>query len=183
MSEGQQRKEGLVVPPMREAVIAGMARWVRAICGLEEVRYFPVDRAYEILGEFVETGEAEFEVLEDHLLGDDDARTYPDRGVIQLRQSVYDGASAGKARPRFTMSHELGHLVMHRNVAFNRVNPESPPKIYQNSEWQADAFASHLLMPYELVRCYFDVEAVMRDFGVSFTAASARLTKVKENGL
>ncbi len=172
-----RRKEGVVVPPLSEAMIARSCELLRGFMPQGGAKYLPVLALYEMLWVFDEN--ARFEVIEDHLMGDDDARTFPDRGLIQLRQSVYDGAARGEARARFTMCHELGHLGLHRGIAFNRVNPASPPKIFQNSEWQADVFASHLLMPAHLLDGYTDISAVMRDFGVSYSAAETRLRKMK----
>lgn len=173
-----RRKEGVVVPPMSEAAIAGLAGMVRRTVQQDGVKLFPIVLLYEMLCIFDDA--ARFEVIEDHQMGDDDARTHPDRGLILLRESVYNGAARGEGRPRFTMAHELGHLVLHRGVSFNRVNPEAPPKIFRNSEWQSDVFSSHLLMPTHLVTDYRDPEVVARDFGVSYWAAEIRLAKMKK---
>ena len=173
-----KRKEGVVVPPMSEGAIAAAAQALRRVLDLERVRRLPIVTVYEMLWLFDD--EARFEVVEDALLGGDDARTYPDRSLILLRESVYDGAARGESRARFTMSHELGHLGLHRGVSFARINPAAPPKIFQNSEWQADVFASHLMMPAALLRGYDSVDAVMADFGVSRSAAMTRLIKMKK---
>lgn len=174
----KRRREGVVVPGMSTAAIANAALEVRKVFGATTEPLFPVVAVYELLDVLVDGGH--FEVVEDDAMGEDEARTFPDRGLIQLRQSVYDGAAQGQGRPRFTMCHELAHLVVHRNISFSRVNPVAPPKIYQNSEWQADVFASHLLMPEHLLRDYWSVEAVAEDFGVSYAAANARLEKMKK---
>ncbi len=173
-----RRKEGVVVPPLSEAAIARTAGLLRSFMPGGGQASLPVLALYEML--WLLDDNARFEVLEDHLMGDDDARTYPDRGLIQLRQSVYDGAAKGEARARFTMCHELGHLGLHRGISFGRINPAAPPKIFCNSEWQADIFASHLLMPADMLDGYTRVQAVMDDFGVSFSAAETRLRKMKK---
>lgn len=166
------------MPPMSEKAIATAAQALRRVLGLEHVRRLPIEMVYEMLWLFDD--DARFEVVEDVQLGADDARTYPDRSLILLRESVYDGAARGECRARFTMCHELGHLGLHRGVSFARINPAAPPKIYQNSEWQADVFASHLLMPAYLIQGYASAEMVMADFGVSRAAAMARLTKMRK---
>ncbi len=172
------RKEGVVVPPLSEAAIARSAAALRKLVQLGDQRRFPVLQMYEML--WVIDPAARFEVVEDHLMGDDDARTYPDRALIMLRQSVYDGAGRGEGRARFTMCHELGHLGLHRGVSFGRINPSAPPKIFQNSEWQADVFAAHLMMPHSLLEAYSHPMAVMTDFGVSYSAAETQLRKMKK---
>lgn len=173
----RRRKEGVVVPPMSEAAIATATVLVRRVFGASSRPFFPVVPIYDMLDVLVEN--AHFEVVEDHLMGEDDARTYPDQGLILVRQSVYDGAACGEPRARFTLCHELGHLVMHRGVSFNRINPSAPPKIFQNSEWQADVFASHLLMPRDMLRGDETDEVVMERFGISWSAAQARLKTKK----
>lgn len=172
------RREGVVVPPLSEAMIARSAAALRKLVQQGDVRRFPVLQMYEML--WLIDPEARFEVVEDHLMGDDDARTYPERVLILLRQSVYDGAARGEGRPRFTMCHELGHLGLHRGVSFGRINPSAPPKIFQNSEWQADVFAAHLMMPHSLLGAYSNSVAVMADFGVSYSAAETQLRKTKK---
>lgn len=176
-----RRKDGVVVPPMSEKAIAATAQALRRALDLEHTPFLPIDRVYEMLWLFDEN--AHFEVVEDWELGADEARTYPDRSLILLRQSVYDGAARGECRPRFTLSHELGHLGLHRSVSFARINPAAPPKIFQNSEWQADVFASHLLMPTHLIRDYSSIEDVMRDFGVSWSAAMARINRMRKGAM
>ncbi len=66
------RKEGVIVPPLSEAVIARSAAALRKLVQLGDVRRFPVLQIYEML--WVIDPQARFEVVEDHLMGDDDAR-------------------------------------------------------------------------------------------------------------
>lgn len=172
------RKEGVVVPPLSEAKIAASASAVRCGVQMQDVAYFPIVQLYEMLWIFDPA--ARFQVIEDAAMGDDDARTYPDLSLILLRETVYEGAARGEHRARFTMCHELGHLGLHRGVSFGRINPVAPPKIFQNSEWQADVFASHLLMPAHLLQGYDRIEDVMATFGVSWAAAETRLRKMKQ---
>lgn len=173
-----KRKDGFIVPPMSARAIALAADAVRDGLGLQAALHLPIVAMYEALGFIYER--ASFQVLEDHEMGPDDGRTYPDAGLILLRQTVYDSAAKGDGRSRFTMCHELGHLVLHRGAgALARVNPNAPHAIYENSEWQADVFASFLMMPTKLVGAYWSVSQVMRDFGVSQAAAVTRLNAIK----
>jgi hypothetical protein len=169
------RIDGTVVPARSKADIAVMANLVRESFGVDKRPFFPVMEVYELLDLLYEN--ASFESLETHEMGEDHGRTYPDRNLIHLRRDVYDGAGEHHPRDRFTMCHELGHLILHRNVALSRIDPLKPPKIFRNSEWQADTFASHLLMPQGLLERYTTVESVMEAFGVSSQAAAARLSK------
>jgi hypothetical protein len=169
------RIDGIVVPARSKADIAGVANLVRKHLGLDQKAFFPVMEVYEALDLLYE--DARFEPREIHEMGEDHGRTYPDRNLIHIREDVYERADDHHPRDRFTMCHELGHLMLHRNVALSRIDPMKPPKIFRNSEWQADTFASHLLMPSDLLDRYHVVESVMDAFGVSSQAAAARLSK------
>ncbi len=120
-----------------------------------------------------------FEIVPDVDLGEDHAQTLPDRNLIRVKESVYDGARVGNGRDIFTLAHELGHLFLHRNVSsFARSNEDSNHKIYEDSEWQADCFAAEFLMPYaEAINCKSENEIVER-FGVSYKAAEVRFEKI-----
>jgi hypothetical protein len=166
------RTDGIIVPPRSKDNIAANAAVLREFFRLQDRPYFPVLEVYEAL-DLIYDG-ARFEVLEMGEMGSDHGRTYPDKNLIYIREDVYERAHKGEARDRFTMCHELGHLMMHRGVALSRIDPRNPPKIYRNSEWQADTFASHLLMPSPLIAPYRSPFNVITDFGVSIDAALAR---------
>lgn len=171
------RRNGIVVPPRSNDDIAQVADTVRQVLGLAEIPYFPVLRVYEFLHQLVP--EACFEVRELHEMGCDHGRTFPDKGRIWIREDVYERAAVGEGRDRFTMCHEMGHLLLHRGVALSRIDPEQPPKTYCNSEWQADKFASFLLMPRSLLIDRPSIAEAQQKFGVSFDAANARRSEMK----
>ena len=100
-----------------------------------------------------------------------------------------------KARPerqRFTLAHELGHFVLHResHASFN-CDKES---IYTGAdtlkliEREADEFASNLLMPGDLLRQritgkridFYLLGELAKEFGVSLEAMCIRLIKFTE---
>lgn len=162
----------MIVPPRSKQNIIDNAQAVRAFLHLDNQHYFPVAPVYEILHVLCEG--AHFEVHDDFDMGNDHGRTYPDKRLICLRNDVYERACKGEPRDRFTLCHELGHLLMHRDISLSRIDPSSPPKIYCNSEWQADTFASHLLMPRCLLANYSTIHEASEAFGVSLDAAYAR---------
>lgn len=165
------RLDGIIVPPLSKIRIHEITDVIRSGLQLSEP-YLPIMQMYEML-DFI-CDDASFEVLYMHQMGSDHGRTKPDENKIYIREDVYEGANNGSPRDRFTMCHELGHLVLHKGVSLSRIDPTSPPPIYKNSEWQADMFASCLMMPKYLLRNYSDVSSVMQVFGVSKQAANAR---------
>ncbi|WP_439333717.1 ImmA/IrrE family metallo-endopeptidase [Staphylococcus warneri] len=56
------------------------------------------------------------------------------------------GSNKGVAvRRNFDIAHELGHLILHRNIQFDMLSNEE----YKDLENEADIFASELLLPEE----------------------------------
>lgn len=130
-----------------------------------------------------------FAVLDEDLMGDSHGLTEPDQLVVLIRRDVYDGANRGVGRDRFTMAHELGHLILHGGGRYlERPAPGASPlppthKKYEDSEWQANVFAAELLMPVQLVReCSSAMELSVRA-AVSMDAAEVRIRSLREEGV
>lgn len=90
-------------------------------------------------------------------------------------------------RQKFTMAHELGHYLMHRDdgvqfqdIVFFRTSESKSNSI----EYAANEFAANLLMPEEEMRNFIDNENVKKlsdlanIFGVSANAVSYRVQKL-----
>lgn len=108
-------------------------------------------------------------------------------GELVISPAVYDALGRDDGRARFTLAHELGHVVLHATQlqAMNRQIGElvlhrrfSLPA-YRDPEWQADQFAAALLMPMDGVRAVIarsgnSAHTVASVFRTSFTAAAKR---------
>ena len=85
-----------------------------------------------------------------------------ERGVIEIlaTHETYDWLERGYPRGGFFVAHELGHCLLHtdqlvrlaqmpkaQQAALHRGGEEVGHQIYQDTEWQANAFAGALLMP------------------------------------
>ena len=85
-----------------------------------------------------------------------------DRCVIEILASpeTYDWLEKGYPRGGFFVAHELGHCLLHtdqlvrlaqmpksQQAALHRGGQEVAHVAYQDTEWQANAFAGSLLMP------------------------------------
>lgn len=114
---------------------------------------------------------------------------------LVLSHRTYQLLRSNHVRARYTVLHELGHIVQHTeqivrlaglslmsSLALHRSNVEHPP--YLDTEWQANAFASAMLMPArrikELAERRGNVSAVQvaRAFNTSEEAAHYRLTTI-----
>ena len=92
------------------------------------------------------------------------------RGVLLVNSSLPQG------RARFSIAHELGHLLLRHNPLGRIGEPRDP-----DQERQADRFASELLMPESLLREDCDklsFEALCRRYRVSRQAMRIRLENV-----
>ena len=111
-----------------------------------------------------------------------------DRGEIWVNRAE---ARQWPQRRRFTISHELGHWVLHRGQEqqmFCRHGsvevPESERRAYLDPiEQEANVFAAELMMPANLIREHYqsgnhDFEGLCRLFAASGAAMGRRLHRV-----
>lgn len=125
--------------------------------------------------------EFNFKIVKNHELPDSYASTNPLHGVLSVREEVYVGATRDSPRDRFTIAHELGHLILHgpESIVFHRKENMESIKAYENPEWQANVFAAALLMPPDNV-INMTVEEIRQTYKVSKTAAEFHLKNVKK---
>jgi len=109
------------------------------------------------------------------------AMTHPDELHMMLREDVYRGAWKDQGRDRFTVAHEMGHLVLHRFVGMAR-RLRTEVLTFENSEWQADTFAGELLMPLPDVLEHATAQDIATVFKVSLEAARVRLSVLTQEG-
>lgn len=170
------------VPPRSEAQIAEITHSIRRDMQIRSDA-FPLIEFLEfamprIFGGFALEAGLSSEMGANHGL------TIPSENVIRLREDVYDGLYRGVGRDRFTAAHELGHYIMHRGVpiVFHRAE-HGTLKCYKDSEWQANTFAAHLLMPRESMLVCNSLEEIARRFGVSTSAAAVQNKKLAKHGM
>lgn len=175
----QARQLSAKVRPRSRKNIQEEAQGLRDSLGIKTCK-LPILKIYEALPHF---DDLELEVVEDRELPTDEAVTYPDLKIIQVRESVYDAAYEGDPRSRFTLAHELGHYFLHRNQPPSYARSSGDYKIYFDCEWQADRFASELLIDRRKFTGDWSVEDIMEIFQVSQPAAEIALRdKKKEEG-
>ncbi len=128
-----------------------------------------LEKHLKLAFEFADTHEM-FGLARDHeneadILG---AIIFEERRVV-IDQSLDPEEDLSKeGRYRFTLAHEIGHWRLHRRLFFRDLSqgalfdePTRPTVICRSSqakepiEWQADTFASSLLMPAPLVRYWW----------------------------
>lgn len=169
---------GQIVAPLSTPVIYEVARMFKAQLGLGEVaRICPV----RILEGAQFVGLVELEIIEDEEFEPrTEAITYPDLKLMKIRRSVYDGAYSGNRRYRFTLAHEIGHLILHRDTAGYARMESGIKRYFHDPEYQANAFAAALLMSDRHISKEMGEEEVMNLFEVSRSAAKTRLATLRE---
>ena len=118
------------------------------------------------------------------------------RRVIEILASpaTYDWLEKGHPRGGFFVAHELGHCLLHTDqlvrlaqmpkaeqAALHRGGEEVGHEAYEDTEWQANAFASALLMPAQGLQILgqehgeLSPDIIVEHFHVSAEAARYRL--------
>ncbi len=168
------------VPPMSRADIRNLTKQLRALFQIRGL-YFPVMKVIEFalpqaMPDFV------LQVSSETVMGQTHGLTIPMESTIILREDVYEGALAGNGRDRMTVAHEIGHLLMHKHIAFARSSPGVKIEPYESSEWQAKCFSGELLVPHYLASVWGEksVEEIARECGVSCHAADYQKSCIKK---
>ncbi len=177
----QRRRRGILVPPLSAKVIRNFADQVRSVFLESDQISLPIIDILEwqmlsIDSSFV------FDVHSMDEMGDDEGLVPIGEHRLILRQDVYEGACRGSGRDRFTACHEFGHYLMHRKIKFARARDESD-KIYCDSEWQADTFASAFLMSPKHASNFRDPTDMVEMCGVSQHAAMVTWSKYLNDGI
>lgn len=166
--------DGFIVTPRSKAKIDSISKAVRMLLPdcVDTHGAFDVVAAVERFND----GQS-FSIVDDQDLPAQVYALTDSNGCVSIKQSVYDAASYGDPRHRFTLAHELGHAIMHKGqIGFARAAREDT-KIYKNSEWQANEFAGRLLMPDESLRRYqsYGITWLCETFGISKQCLEHRL--------
>lgn len=97
--------------------------------------------------------------------------------------AIYVNADQAETRRRFTIAHEIGHFVLHRDLIGDGIVEDALLRaegLSNRVEAQANRFAADLLMPWHLVNRAYDsgivtIPALADAFNVSKDAMSIRL--------
>lgn len=154
--------------PCSRAELSEMAWRVRKFSGYTTVPAFPIVELIEHkLMDY-----CPLVVLEDSECGDKEAWIVSGQREIYVRDSVYEAAVNGNPRARFTLAHELGHRVFHtiKQIMPCSIEDMVNLKLYQDPEWQADAFAGELLAPTRMIQG-LSISEICDQFAVSYDCA------------
>ena len=104
-----------------------------------------------------------------------------DRSGYRITINALDPAR----RQRFTLAHEIGHYILHRDLIGDGITDSGlyRSRLSSTIERQANRYAANLLMPADLVRAAWqagrgDPFELSEEFNVSEAAAQIRLTEL-----
>lgn len=181
MSARQLR--GFKVPPLSTEKINMVAINCRKkLFGIDENEL--IDLLYLVENFLPEKLGINYDIREVEIMQGVEAAVNPDKGELIIREDVYlaltDPTHYGHARARFTIAHEIGHLILHEGITLSRQVKFKNHKFYEDSEWQADTFSAELLMPSHMCRG-LSLEEIQKNFVVSYAAAKNKFqTLIKE---
>lgn len=183
MMVGNGPQNGFRVPPRGVTDIRAIAGEVGRVMAVD-LHNGPFDMGHfiEVLSHYGIT----CDVLERHEMphAGVEACCLPEGAVICIERSVYERACRNDQRSRFTIIHELGHLILGHRRTVNREVSQQVLKTYEDSEWQADQFAGEFLMPLNVMiaQGLRSADAVSRYFWVSIPAAAKRISQLTKRG-
>lgn len=172
----------LEVPPLQRVDLRRLATEIR-ISLRQEQPWFPVVEYAELV---LPKAIPDYSFIVGSLweMGENHGLTIPDENTVYIREDVYDRAISGKGRDRLTIAHEIGHLLLHKNIGLARkssITGRIP--IYRDSEWQANAFAGELLIYHKQVGNYRTINDIANAFGVSEKAAGTQVRAFIKQGI
>ena len=133
------------VYPRSRADIRNIAKQVREKFHLDNEKSVDIIKFLEIASFYLEF---DYEIVPERELKNNYAEIDLNNSIIRIQESVLLGASEGNPRHRFTIAHEIGHYILHKNrVILCRSDEKIKP--YEHPEWQANTFAGEFLVPYE----------------------------------
>ena len=173
---------GYEVPPISWGEIDDITETIRLRMNLLDQPYFPI-------GEYLELVMSnklrlfDVEVMFREEMPNEYSTVSRDGRLLRVREDVYEGLWRGTGHSRFTLAHELGHMVMHCTgiEVYALASGQYVPG-YRNSEAQANYFASSLLMPKKFFSANDDPFSVSKRHGVSRPAALHRLKYLRSKG-
>jgi hypothetical protein len=169
---------GYRVPPLKIANIRTHALAVRGKLVASNDAFFGMEHFIESLINYGITCDV---VDEDELPFGIEACCVPERLLITFSNTTYEKACNDDPRARFTVIHELGHILLAHTRTFNR-DRGGKIEAYEDSEWQADQFAAEFLMPltHIVANGFKTADELILNYQVSAPAAERRIAQLNK---
>lgn len=156
--------------PRSKARIRAFADKVRDIFGFSLEEKIPVMKIFETMCSGLNEGDFEYEIVPIMEMPDKYAETIPEKRLVRIREETYYGACNGNPRDLFTVSHEIGHILLHSNSTISFARSDEQIKTYEDPEWQANTFAGEFMAPSSVCK-NMDIDLIVNRYGCSKTVA------------
>lgn len=170
--------------PLSILDIRNVAKFIRKLIDVSPDKNIDMAKVLDVLTIKLQRFDFNYVVLDDDdpiFKKNEEAKTDIVNGTLYIKESlIWEAVHKKYCRSNFTIGHEIGHFVLHRVLNlmdFSRAAYSTPKKIYEDPEWQADTFASELLMPYEQCMTLSPAE-IRRAYHVTKSAAETRYNKI-----
>lgn len=134
--------------PLSRNKLRTFAERFRKTLQVSDEEPFPVVKALETL---LNALDYELDIVPDDKLPENYALTIPNLSILRIRESVYENAINNSPRDRFTIAHEIAHLLLHDDITVSFARNECAIPAYRDPEWQANTFAAELLVPFHKI--------------------------------
>lgn len=142
----------IMAPPFSRQSIEKYAKFIRQVFNLDNCLYIPIIKIVELVIPKIDHT-FQFNTTYESEMNNEYANYCPETNTLNIRQDVYIAACSDDPRHRFTVAHELGHYFMHNDItSFSRCPQNVTIPTFRNPEWQANVFASGLLMGKNLIK-------------------------------
>lgn len=152
-----------VAQPTSRIKLRALARKTRSLADAAEDQPFPVVKFLEKVMLWLDY---EMDIVPDSEMEENYAETIPSLRIFRIRESVYENAIRGYHRDRFTIAHEIAHLLFHDDITVTYARNEKTIPAYMDPEWQANTFAAELLVPHTQIS-EMSAEEISKKYGVS----------------
>lgn len=107
----------------------------------------------------------------------------PEFGLVTFASDTYRKACEDDPRARFTVIHELGHILLAHTRPLNRDSKRNI-EAFEDSEWQANQFAAEFLMPltHMVEKGHKTADELILAYQVSPPAAERRINQLSKRG-
>lgn len=179
--------------PSRERKIEEAANNSRARLFVVDALPLELETALSRIGDLQMSPRPTFMVESDDTCTNDLAYTDCGTKTIHISASTFEGVRRGDPRARFTVAHELGHLVLGHEGVRSRValgkdrRVQAGVRSASQDEEEANYFARAFLMPERVAEDFKNSAELARRCGVSEKTAQIRLNDLarrrrQENG-
>lgn len=174
-------KSDYKAPPISRESLANAAITVRNAFGITDSSKFPIVEFMELI--LPKTlPRFSFEIRSAEEMEGKYGMTILAEQKIVLSEEIYDRACKEDGFARFTIAHEIAHLLLHtpQNICLYSLQEGKKLEAFENPEWQANTFAAELLAPHKFIDG-LNEDDVSKKYGITKAAARVQISVARKH--